>query len=115
MKSDHDRAASFIDSLDEKGKIAFLARLIYELTLAGRTCYSMDSLGLDGPIQLRAINELQHAVASQIMNITSSRVHLRSASDLAALFLEPNDRDETLYREVRRSFIDAITASQNRT
>ena len=113
MKSDCDRAASFIDSLDKEGKVTLLARLIYELTLAGRACYSMDSPGLDHPNWLRSINELQHALASQIVNVISAGPHLRSSSDLVALFLEPNERDESLYREVRRSFIDAVAASLN--
>jgi hypothetical protein len=111
MNSDCDRATSFIDSLDKEAMVAFLARLIYELTIAGRACYSTDSPGLVHPNWLRSINELQHALASQIVNTMLARPYVRSSRDLVALFLEPNEREEELYREVRRSFIDAISAS----
>lgn len=113
MKSDCERAASFIDSLGEDRKIAFLARLIYELTLAGRTCYSNDSTGVDEPLLLREINELQHKLSAQIMKTASDGLHLLPSSELVALFLVREYVDESFSREIRRSFIDAITASLN--
>ena len=113
MKSDCERAASFIDSLGKDRKTAFLARLIYELTLAGRTCYSIDSLAVDHPSLLREINELQHKLSSQIMKLASDGLHLLPSSDLVALFLGREYDDESISKEIRRSFIDAITASLN--
>lgn len=111
MKSELDRSASFIDSLAMDRKVAFFVRLIYELTIAGRTCYSIDSKGLDNPVLLREINELQHRLAAHIMNMGTDGGYVRSSSDLAALFLEPNYNDELLRREIRKSFINAITGS----
>jgi hypothetical protein len=111
MKSDCERAASFIDSLDKDQQVAFLARLIYELTLAGRTCYSIDSMGVDCPLLLREINELQHKLSAQIMKLASDGLHLLPSSELVALFLAREYVGESISREIRRSFIDAITAS----
>lgn len=113
MKSDLERSASFIDSLAMDRKVAFFARLMYELTLAGRTCYSFDSKGVDNPVLLREINELQHRLAAHIMKMGTDGDYVRSSSDLAALFLEPNYSDELLCREIRKSFIDAISGSLN--
>lgn len=110
MKSELERAASFIDSLDSERKLAFLARLMYELTLAGRASYSVDSLGVEQPRLLREINELQHKVSSQIMNLVSASTYLRSSTSLAELFLEPKCEDESYGMVIRNSFVDAISA-----
>ena len=113
MKSDCERAASFIDSLDEDRKLAFLARLIYELTIAGRSCYTNDSTGVGQPLLLRAINELQHALSAEIMKLASAGLGLLPSSVLVARFLEREYADESISSEIRRAFIAAITASLN--
>ena len=110
MKSDLERAASFIDSLNSERMLAFLARLMYELTLAGRASYSVDSLGLEQPRLLREINELQHKVSSQMMNMLSASTNLRSSANLTELFLEPTCEDDSYGRVIRNSFVDAISA-----
>ena len=96
--------------MNDERKKAFLARLMYELTLAGRSSYSIESPGLDQPTLLREINELQHKVSSQLMNTLSGGAYLRSSASLAALFLDSNCENEFHRREFRRAFIDALAA-----
>lgn len=111
MKSECERAASYIDSLGKDRKIAFLACLIFELTIAGRTCYSIDLRGIEDPLLLREINELQHMLSAQIVEIASDGLHLIPSLDLVARFLERENSNDSISREIRRSFIDAITVS----
>ena len=111
MKSELERAATFIDSLSPERKTAFLVRVMYELTLAGRASYSVDSIGIDQPTLLRELNELQHTVSAQLMNIVSGDPHLRSWTSLASLFLESSFKDESLRILIRNSFVYALTAS----
>lgn len=110
MKSDCERAASFIDSLTRERQLAFVSRLMFELTLAGRTGYSMGSNEVDHPRLLREINELQHRLSAQVLKMVSDGLHLLPSSYLVELFLE-RDVEESISREIKCSFMDAISAS----
>jgi len=87
MKSDQDRAVALIEASQTIDRLSFLARLIYELTLAGRTSYSPDSAGLDNPTLLREINEIQHQLAAQLMQLITDGHHSLPPSTLVSLFL----------------------------
>jgi hypothetical protein len=49
-------------ALSKAEKIAFLAAVGHALTISGRTSYSFQNEGLESPVRLRRINEIQHRV-----------------------------------------------------
>ena len=55
---------NWLVSLPEQIKARFLARLAWELTIAGRSTYEPQTEQLIHPEHLRRINEIQHRVTS---------------------------------------------------
>ena len=109
MKSELERAISFIDSMTATNQIRFLTRIVYELTIAGRTTYSFSSSSVDKPECLRIINELQHRVAGVLIKLELQGQSMRLGG-IVELFLADAEPKECK-REVRRSFLDALAAS----
>jgi len=54
---------TWISSLTLDRKVCFLARLSFEITIAGRHSYEAGTDELTHPRQLRRINEIQHRVS----------------------------------------------------
>ena len=70
MSNDRSKMASISEeaewllSKQEQVRVHFLACLLHELTIAGRSSYSARSEELEDPKRLRNINEIQHRVAA---------------------------------------------------
>ncbi|NVD74791.1 hypothetical protein HUX88_30340 [Duganella sp. BJB1802] len=65
--------AAWIGRLPFERQLRFLARLSFELTVAGRNSYEVGTDNLEHPQQLRRVNEIQHRVSaclSQLVNGT---------------------------------------------
>jgi len=65
--------AAWITQLPFESQLRFLARLSFELTVAGRNSYEAGTEELTHPRQLRRVNEVQHRVTaclSQLLNNT---------------------------------------------
>jgi hypothetical protein len=82
--------ADWLVSLDDRGRINFLARLARNLTVAGRSSYEVQGAGLDRPSHLRAINEVQHLDQS-----ISGAVHMGFVDSIASWLLR-NQEDKEL-------------------
>jgi len=57
-------------TLEQKRRL--LARFVYELTVVGRGTYVPESEEIAAPRQLRAVNEIQHRVASALFQSLGS-------------------------------------------
>ena len=71
--SARSRQAEWIANLAFEHRLRFLARLSFEITIAGRNSYEAGTDDLINPRQLRRVNEIQHRVAaclSQLLNGT---------------------------------------------
>jgi hypothetical protein len=68
-----DTEAEWVGNLAFDHRLRFLARLSFEITIAGRNSYEAGTDDLTNPRQLRRVNEIQHRVAaclSQLLNGT---------------------------------------------
>lgn len=111
---ERDRAATFIESLSHAKKIDFVACLMYELTVSGRCCYSHDSAGLDNPVLLRKVNEIQHLLSAQLMSLLAENGHLRPWSLIAGMFLRSGPEGRAVPEEIRVALIITLAAFTNR-
>jgi hypothetical protein len=59
-----DAETAWIGSLALDHKLRFLARLSFEITIAGRHSYEAGTDELTNPRQLRRVNEVQHRVTA---------------------------------------------------
>ncbi len=66
-----DTEAAWIDGLNLDQKLRFLARLSFEVTIAGRNSYEAGTDELENPRQLRRVNEIQHRVAACLSQLLS--------------------------------------------
>lgn len=57
---------AWINSLASDQKLRFLARLSFELTIAGRLSYEAGTDELANPRHLRRVNEVQHRVTGSL-------------------------------------------------
>lgn len=64
-----DIETAWIGSLTLDQKVRFLARLSFEITIAGRTSYEAGTDGLTYPRQLRRTNEIQHRVTACLFQL----------------------------------------------
>jgi len=97
VRSDRERAESFLDSLNEQQQVGFLARLSYELTLVGRYTYLPEFDEEEHPDWLRELNERQHWISSLTMKSTGPNADRAPLSILAKSFLSPDVRDVFLH------------------
>jgi hypothetical protein len=70
-----DSEAEWFVGLALDNKLRFLARLSFEITIAGRNSYEAGTDELTNPPQLRRVNEIQHRVTaclSQLLTGTCS-------------------------------------------
>lgn len=113
MKTEQERAAAFVDRLDDAGKMQFLARLMYELTLAARSCCSDESQSNPVIRDLQAINELQHRLSAEMMKSGSPISTPMPSTALIKLLLTQRACSTGLAGEIQRSLFDALSAIAN--
>ncbi len=111
MKPDNERVSTYIDSLNDADQIQLLTRLIYELTIAGRMAYAVDSNGLERPVHLREINELQHKLSAHMMSVLVPENEPRSSAFYVNRILAPNHDDSEFANELRRCLMNSLEAS----
>lgn len=61
--------SAWLASLNKEAKIRFLARLNFEITLAGRGSYVAGTEDLVNPSLLRRINEMLHRASSFLLHV----------------------------------------------
>jgi hypothetical protein len=66
-----DTEAGWISRLALDHKLHFLARLSFEITIAGRNSYEAGTDELTNPRQLRRVNEIQHRVTACLSQLLS--------------------------------------------
>ena len=82
--------------LNDSDKIAFLAAVAHALTVAGRSSYSFEGHGLENPVRLRRINEVQHRVLACLAELLSGESSKSFQVSIAKWVLgaeEPADRE----------------------
>src|SRR5262249_39602902 len=84
-------------------KIRFLARLGWELTIAGRDAYTPKTEELTHPARLRAINEIQHRVLSHILALASKDPQRYPDDELVTMILDET-QDPVLNAQVQSAF-----------
>lgn len=72
----------------EPQQIAFLSRLVAEITLLGRETYEAGTDEVIDPQRLRALNELQHRVASQLVHLLEGDQKRYPANVFAKMLVE---------------------------
>ncbi len=80
-------------SLEAHSKALFLATLMHELTIAGRSSYRIQSDELEKPSQLRTVNEIQHRVAACLRQVLSDQANESFQRSIAAWVLEQQDAE----------------------
>lgn len=68
-----DDAIREFGNLSLQEQIRLLARYCYELTLAARDTYQLDTEAVADPIRLRRLNEIQHRVTSHLGALLDER------------------------------------------
>ena len=71
---DKPNGLAFIGQLEDaapEAKIAFLAKVAFELTIRGRDTYEPGTSGVSAPNRLRALNEVMHRLTKRIFKRVS--------------------------------------------
>jgi hypothetical protein len=83
----------WIASLAPDFAVRFLARLSWEITVAGRNSYEAGSDELTNPRQLRKVNELQHRVAACLSQLLEGRCPDGFVQSIALRVLTTDDNE----------------------
>ena len=96
---------AWIDSLPFDHKLRFLARLSFEVTIAGRNSYEAGTDELTDPRQLRRVNEVQHRITACLSQLLNGTCPDGFAQSIAQLVLE--ESDALLRNILQQSWVDA--------
>lgn len=97
-----------IQSLADVEFKAFLARLIYELTLAARVAYVLIEESSEAVAALIAINQLQHLLSTQMMKVIARSGDRISPADLIARFCLQPELPPIVQNEAASAFFTAL-------
>jgi hypothetical protein len=104
---DVPRLVNEFRGLSPNSQLEALARLAFELTLVGREAYEPGSLALRHPQRLRAVNEVQHRVASHVLALLTANPHRYTDDVLASIILEQDDSE--LRRQIAAAFARSLS------
>ena len=88
--------------------MAFLARLIYELTLSSRAANVYMKESAEAVAALIAINQLQHLLSAQLMKLIAGSGDRIPAADLIARFCHVPELAPIVQREAATAFFAAL-------
>lgn len=88
---DIETEGAWLVSLDDRHKLTFLAMLGHSLTIAGRSGYAAQGDGLDQPVLLRRINEIQHRVLACLLEVLTGRSNESFQRSIADWVLRHDD------------------------
>jgi hypothetical protein len=71
----------FFAGLSDQEKAAFLCRLAFEMTIVARETYEAGSEGLEDPILMRSVNELQHRILSHASSLLRGSMSRSDSTD----------------------------------
>ena len=108
MQPDLVEVEQWIQSLGDLEFSAFLARLIYELTLGSRVVYALTKESSETVAALIAINQLQHLVSSQLMTVIGRSGDRISAAELVARFYQVPELAPIFQNEAASAFFTAL-------
>jgi hypothetical protein len=74
-------------TLDEKSHVLMLTILLRQLTIIARDTYEPNTDAVRYPASLREYNEIQHQVASQILNIMLKHEHVYDGRTFVEMLL----------------------------
>ena len=97
-----------IKSLNDSELSVFFTRLIYELTLSTRAIIGEKQRAEETIPALKEINEFQHLLSSQILNIYSGSPHRMTPDAIVSRFYSSDDSDLQIQHELRTAFEAAI-------
>ena len=87
----------WVESLAQDFAIRFLARLSWEITIAGRNSYEAGTDELANPRQLRRVNEIQHRVTACLSQLLEGTCPEGFTQSIAKWILaEPDDELRSL-------------------
>ena len=95
----------WIESLAPNFAIRFLARLSWEITIAGRNSYEPGTEELTDPSQLRRVNEIQHRVTACLSQLLEDKCPDGFVQSIAQRVLM--ERDDELRGILQWSWIQA--------
>ena len=97
--------AAWISALPLECQLRFLARLSFELTVAGRASYEVGTDDLTHPRQLRRVNEIQHRVAACLSQLLDNTCPEGFVASMASLVLR--SRESELDQLLQRGWKEA--------
>jgi len=98
-----EEAIAFFSALSVDEQKEFLARLSHELTILGRDCYEIDSENFTNPAQMRAINEIQHRIASHLLSLLI-RDNSRYPDEVLVKMIIEHPQNKNFERKTARAF-----------
>lgn len=104
MKKVADRLAS----MSTLAQIGFWARVMYELTLVGRGCYSVQSGQKYCENRMHCVNERQHRISAHMMHLSDGSGGTYPLDVLIGFILEPVPDDRVGTAEFALAFQDAV-------
>lgn len=96
-------AASFFSALSIEEQKEFLARLSHELTLLGRDAYEIGTENFTNPSQMRAVNEIQHRIASHLLALIKNETTRYPDEILVKIIIE-HPQDKNFERKAAQAF-----------
>lgn len=87
-------------------QIRVLALFGHSMTIAGRETYEVQSSAVRAPERLRAVNEIQHLVLSQIAALANADDRRYDDESLIAIVLDQDDAE--LRAQAVRAFEDVL-------
>lgn len=88
------QASKIFSAYTRQEQIDFLSLLAFELTIIARDTYEAGQEGLTNPARLRRINEVQHSITGQLLNLLKNDPHRYPDDALMQIILEQPDDAE---------------------
>ena len=98
-----EEAVGFYSALSVEEQKEFLAQLSHKLTILGRDAYEVGTENFTNPSQMRAVNEIQHRIASHLLALIKNDANRRSDEDLVRVIIE-HSHDKNFERKAIRAF-----------
>jgi hypothetical protein len=89
-------------SYSREEKTAFLLRLVHELTIIARDTYDPESGGVNNPLRLRLINEIQHRIISSAIALAKNDPR-RYPDDVLVGIILHHPEDIELQRQLKEA------------
>ena len=98
-----EEAIAFFSALSVEEQKNFLVQLSHELTMLARDAYEIGTQDFTNPSQVRAVNEIQHRIASHLLALIKNDTNRYPDETLVKIIIE-HSQDKTFELKATSAF-----------